>query len=188
MSKGFVWLALLADGAWKVLCKGQRRWIANTEKSLALVLSRFKTKLSVALIFVITRSALHFKKNFVIVSYWLIVFKSFWIVSWQKLYKKNWTTTGARVSGKVHMPTKWRWWQQSVLNGMSFFLSVPIRDRSKCVMWPGTLENTRWNFPVVHNVVLLIQGMTKKEKKKRKQSLFFMESSITSKQKKNVYD
>ena len=63
MSKGFVWLALLADGAWKVLCKGQRRGIANTEKSLALVLSRFKTKLSVALIFVITRSALHFKKK-----------------------------------------------------------------------------------------------------------------------------
>ena len=107
-----------------------------------------------------------------IVSYWLIVFKSFWIVSWQKLYKKNWTTTGARVSGKVHMPTKWRWWQQSVLNGMSFFLSVPIRDRSKCVMWPGTLENTRWNFPVVHNVVLLIQGMTKKEKKKKTISVF----------------
>ena len=76
MSKGFVWLALLADVTWKVLCKGKRRWIP---------------------------------------------------------------------------------------------------------------KSTRWNFPVVHNVVLLIQAWQKK-KKKRKQSLFFMESSFTSKQKINAYD
>ena len=101
-------------------------------------------------------------------------------------------TTGARLPGKGHMPTKRQKCQQSVLKGMSFFRSVSIRDRSKCAMWPGTLENTGWNFPVVGNVVLLIQGTTKKKKKekkkeeeKRKQSVFFMESSITSKQKKS---
>ena len=51
-------------------------------------------------------------------------------------------TTGARVPGKGHMPTKRQKWQQSVLKGMSFFRSVSIRDRSKCAIRPGTLENT----------------------------------------------
>ena len=104
-------------------------------------------------------------------------------------------TTGARVPGKGHMPTKRQQWQQLVLKGMSFFRSVSIRDRSKCAMWPGTFENTGWNFPGVRNVVLLIQGTTKKKKKrkkkeeeeKRKQSVFFVESSITSKQKKKRF-
>ena len=75
-------------------------------------------------------------------------------------------TTGARVPGKGHMPTKRQQWHQLVLKGMSFFRSVSIRDRSKCAMWPGTFENTGWNFPGVRNVVLLIQGTTKKKKKK----------------------
>ena len=57
----------------------------------ALVLPQLETKLSVPLIFVIARTALHFK-NFVIVSHWLIVFKSSLIVLWQKLYKKNFKT------------------------------------------------------------------------------------------------
>ena len=108
-------------------------------------------------------------------------------------------TTGAWVPGKGHMPTKRQLWQQSVLKGMSFFRSVSIRDRSKRAVWPGTLENTGWNFAVVRNVVLLIQGTTKKKKKrkkkvkkkeeeeKRKQSVFFMESSITSKQEKKTF-
>ena len=104
-------------------------------------------------------------------------------------------TTGARVPGKGHMPTKRQQWQQLVLKGMSFFRSVSIRDRSKCAMWPGTFENTGWNFPGVRNVVLLIQGTTKKQKKrkkkeeeeKRKQSVFFVESSITGKQKKKRF-
>ena len=77
-------------------------------------------------------------------------------------------TTGARVPGKGHMPTKRQQWQQLVLKGMSFFRSVSIRDRSKCAMWPGTFENTGWNFPGVRNVVLLIQGTTKKKKKGNK--------------------
>ena len=74
-------------------------------------------------------------------------------------------TTGARVPGKGHMPTKRQQWQQSVLKGMSFFRSVSIRDRSKCAMWPGTLENTGWNFPVV---AMHGKKEEKKEKKKRR--------------------
>ena len=44
-----------------------KRGLVNTNGTAGLVLSRLETKLSVALIFVIARSALHFK-NFVIVS------------------------------------------------------------------------------------------------------------------------